>query len=396
MDEGNDKTERSKENESGPRLEEKSKYGEDHGERILNPLQLGPDDQVGEKFDEEEEMCRQAMEAMGYMGEDYLEFKRMERGESAPARRTFKSSPFFLGKSDLPYRVMYIFVHLLFLVSLLLTPSVEWESVSDIVFLVLLLVASGILYVCLQGGDPGYIDVPEGFEAPASNEKPSDHDAFSSVPPDVMSLPTSEVHDDQKLINSGDDFSVMLEWKEFPPMRSHYCRAKERYVAKFDHFCNFLNTPIGERNHCLFWWFLFFETALIAHCIKLLNSGFHWFAGNENMASFMAFIQLIVLHLLLLLIAGLFIFHTFLLVVNMTTFEFMASHERDYLEGTEDWDFPFSQSPTRNLTLACWTHGLELLYKPWKPHSWARRKHINRNSENIWESPWQNKYYSCC
>ena len=35
----------------------------------------------------------------------------------------------------------------------------------------------------------------------------------------------------------------------------------QRYVAKFDHFCAITNTPIGEKNHCLFWWLLFFQAS---------------------------------------------------------------------------------------------------------------------------------------
>jgi len=334
------------------------------------------------------------MEAMGYHGEDYLEFKRMERGEQRPpAHRTIKQSPFFLGKKDTPYRVLFLLMHAFFVVLLVMTPSVEWDSAGDIVFLILLMIVLSALYVFLQGGDPGYLDVPEGFVVPDKNSE----EQPTTPPPLTETNVPLDANDDHLLMHGGDDdFDSDFEWKEFPPMRSHYCRAKERYVAKFDHFCNFLNTPIGEKNHCLFWWFLLFETALICHSIKLLNSGFDWFVGDHNGASLMAFIQLIILHFILLLIGGLFVFHSFLLVVNMTTYEFMASHERDYLKGTEDWDFPFSQSPTRNLTLGCWTNGLELIYKEWKPYSWARRKHIDRNSDNVWESPWQNKYYSCC
>ena len=37
-----------------------------------------------------------------------------------------------------------------------------------------------------------------------------------------------------------------------------------RCVAKFDHFCTMLNTPIGDANHARFWLFAVMQTYIIA------------------------------------------------------------------------------------------------------------------------------------
>jgi hypothetical protein len=32
----------------------------------------------------------------------------------------------------------------------------------------------------------------------------------------------------------------------------------------------------------------------------------------------------------------------------------------------------------------------------WRPIAWTRPQVLNFTAMGIWESPWKNKYYSCC
>jgi len=75
------------------------------------------------------------------------------------------------------------------------------------------------------------------------------------------------------------------------PLRSRYCKQADRVVPKFDHYCTLLGTPIGERNHALFWMYLVAQSIIILWGISIVSSGFigtilfpqRW-AGNNALA----------------------------------------------------------------------------------------------------------------
>ena len=122
---------------------------------------------------------------------------------------------------------------------------------------------------------------------------------------------------------SGED---LLAWVDFPPMRAGYCRDAGRWVATYDHFCPFLHTPIGERNHARFWWFLAAQTLAICEGIGMAASGFHydasWWSANGH-----AVAAIVLLSIALLFVGALLLFHTFLCLSSMTSREFMRSEE---------------------------------------------------------------------
>lgn len=100
--------------------------------------------------------------------------------------------------------------------------------------------------------------------------------------------------------------------------------------------------------------------------------------------------------------------HTFFLLCNVTTFEFTKGPRHiDYLQGTEDMDFPFSQGCVGNIRLCCISDTLcnstklclghrQENHPRWKPVLWQKPGKIIRDSPDWWNHPWQNKYWSCC
>lgn len=230
------------------------------------------------------------------------------------------------------------------------------------------------------------------------------------------------------------------------PCANH--RKKPRSYT-YDHFCPFVAAPIGERNRGRFWLFLFAQTvALLEASTVAVRSESRWtrqLVGSQESTvrweDVFARVEspLIVCIVLWLVCIGVavddrrllakqspelrdeqtaqifFLFHTFLAVTSITTHEFLRASTIDYLHNTEDFDLPCvsrrrasrrSSGPARSFSRGffgnIWTYfgqdGLlaTLCCRQWRPISWVRPVFIDRNSENWWEHPWQNKYWSCC
>ena len=98
---------------------------------------------------------------------------------------------------------------------------------------------------------------------------------------------------------------------------------------------------------------------------------------------------------------GLFLFHTGLAVLNLTTYELMKADRLEYLKKPDGkslgpCDLPFSQGICFNLRMFYFEHGVKLLYTEWTPWMWTRPKEVVRDSEEWWNHPWANKYWTCC
>jgi palmitoyltransferase len=166
----------------------------------------------------------------------------------------------------------------------------------------------------------------------------------------------------------------------------------------YDHYCGVLGTPIGEKNHARFWWYLCIQTMALCYAIGIVHSGFRdtiyveWYDNN----SYHLWVALL-LYFLTLFVGSLWIFHTWLACTNVTSYEFMRSHQIDYLQGTKDFDLPYSQGICTNLTIFCGGDGLLQLIKKeeWKPTQWEIPKAIVRDG-SISDNIWVNKYWSCC
>ena len=209
-----------------------------------------------------------------------------------------------------------------------------------------------------------------------------------------------------------------------PPLRSHHCKICNACVATFDHHCLFLDTCIGERNHFRFWLFLLLNVAGLHHALSIVGTGHLPKSMGDEATNIRSFGVLILImsrmyfYSILFVATVLFTIHTLLMMTNSTSFEFgKASGHIDYLRGTRMMDFPFSQGIFSNLRVFFCRDDVskrllrrranpqeevrsgdegESLDVDWRPTVWKMPKSIVRDSEDWWNHPWQNKYWSCC
>ena len=192
-----------------------------------------------------------------------------------------------------------------------------------------------------------------------------------------------------------------------PPLRSHHCHKCGHHVATFDHHCDFVGTCIGECNHARFWVFLSLQLYGFVMCVAAVLSSpvgiLDWILATHRMATTpwttLVYIVAGRVYLYPLVAAAtlMWIFHTFLACTNSTTFEFAkGARHLEYLHpATRMCDLPFSDRLDRNLSR--WIRrGLSETDASWRPTLWQRPGEINHESEEWWQNPWQNKYWSCC
>jgi hypothetical protein len=224
-----------------------------------------------------------------------------------------------------------------------------------------------------------------------------------------------------------------------PPLRSHHCNACNHCVATFDHHCFFLETCIGERNHFRFWLFvslnvICFHVALgivgsgqIANArgVGLSMLGYDASRGDTRMEILgraILILSKMYMYPLYFIVITLWMIHTTLALGNSTTFEMTKGPEHiDYLAGTSMTDFPFGRGLFTNIRTFIlrddiyrrmgalpenWRYrcsraiktknSLKKTTSEWVPILWKMPEYIDRDADDFWNHPWQNKYWSCC
>lgn len=147
----------------------------------------------------------------------------------------------------------------------------------------------------------------------------------------------------------------------FPPLRTVYCKEVGQYVATYDHFCVMIDTPIGEKNHCKFFCLVLSQTVLTIHSVALVH----------HSDSLQGWILAVFLWPFGLGFLSLAVRHACWMLLNVTTYECMASHRVEYLQGSSGWACPFSAGVIGNLRLFCFENGFKLLFTQWSATGWV-------------------------
>ncbi len=225
-----------------------------------------------------------------------------------------------------------------------------------------------------------------------------------------------------------------------PPLRAHHCRFCNKCVATFDHHCHFLNTCIGERNHCRFYWFLVCQMLGFWKCAGIVASSplgvICWVKGTCGTGKGSDVVKW---EILVVIIARLYLYwltfaatmmtiiHTWLALTNGTTFELERRTFLEYLEGVDMCATPFSRGLFFNVRMFCCVRdricsawdclcckrgclGSSRIVREeyeqiagghWKPVLWQpigdpKKLKDASHSDDVWNNPCDNKYWTCC
>lgn len=225
-------------------------------------------------------------------------------------------------------------------------------------FYVALVIISLCLYYTACLVDPGFVAVSPPSTRP------------ETVSLHVQGSDTSDGHSDQEVEINMAECSVPLadsgqlvtkrnrykyrycDYCEIqPPLRAKHCVDCKLCVRRYDHHCPWLATCIGERNHRYFWWFLFVTSVLIVWTFVIVWESFitkktwtEWFHSNIAL-----FFVTVVLVLSGPVVAGLFIFHSYLVLSGLTTWEASSRERITYLKYLDDDYNPFDEGCLKNI-----------------------------------------------
>ncbi|GKY90504.1 hypothetical protein MPSEU_000024100 [Mayamaea pseudoterrestris] len=121
------------------------------------------------------------------------------------------------------------------------------------------------------------------------------------------------------------------------------------------------------------------------------------------------------IYLLTVLALIMVIIHVLLALTNSTTFEFAKASHLDYMQGMDAMAMPFSKgNMCANLKAFVQRDDCfqPFMFRPgarrhdndetvhqasaWTPIDWSLPTVAPRDSEDWWNHPWRNKYWSCC
>jgi len=141
------------------------------------------------------------------------------------------------------------------------------------------------------------------------------------------------------------------------PLRTKHCRDCGRCVRTHDHHCPWVGTCVGEGNRLYFYWFLVAQfLELLIYFIEgvrtLLQDGWKvplWIVHYPGLL-----LGLFGIGLFLVMVTCLLCFHSYLAMVNLTTWESLSWHHISYLRSLHPEEgSPFSSSLRANLAAYC-------------------------------------------
>lgn len=154
-------------------------------------------------------------------------------------------------------------------------------------------------------------------------------------------------------------------------VRTKHCKDCNRCVATFDHHCQWIGNCIGEKNRCIFWWYLLFQEAQISFSAFMLfrTTILQLFSFNIFLVIYYSFVFLVEIFFLVML-SSLLMYHSYLATTNQTTWENLSWSKITYLEELDESEgSPFSEGGLKNLLLYCKFRMRTKQFIDWKPTS---------------------------
>jgi len=160
-------------------------------------------------------------------------------------------------------------------------------------------------------------------------------------------------------------------------------------VSRYDHHCFFIGGCVGQKNHFVFWLYLAIQSFIIAWAFVMELDGFtstqtisDWFYTNG-----LALVVSVVLFVMFFLPFGLWVFHSYLMLTNQTTWEVSKRRKISYLQELPEEVFPFDNGCMANVRQFWTMRNVDI--------EWIVQEKITSGNNNRGFNIWSNQYWSC-
>ncbi|XP_051140554.1 protein S-acyltransferase 10 [Andrographis paniculata] len=278
-------------------------------------------------------------------------------------------------RSALSLKVTLVVLHLVFAGVLFLldgdliekSKQEPWYTAAYVI----LFVATLVLYFVTSATPPGYVlDAQKAIDEndalarrifPVSKQPASSKNGSVVITVDGRNSPRGIASAWTKLVMDmypqGTSFRCLTcsYCNIVQPPRAKHCHDCDKCVLQFDHHCVWLGNCIGQGNHCFFWWYIFVETTLCLWTSIMYIDYLKYNMSKTWWAYIIIILLLVALLISLVFLLLLFLFHSYLVLTNQTTYELVRRKRIAYLRAIPERVYPFNKGICRNLKQFCCT-----------------------------------------